>query len=231
MPESMQFVPPMPGGPKDGPGGIYAGSMPPPGGAQQNFEGLNRYAQKGQIVLVGSSLMGQFPINELMMSKGLPGVVYNRAVGCNTAEFLASPALMEQSIFALAPSKLFLNLGTRDLDLPGDSIGNLIANYRILLGKIQARLPGCRIHIIAFYPMRRPAPDERRPANFRTRESLLEANRTLDALCAETGCRFVDMNHVLVNEDGYLREEFAADAIHLTVDGYYALLQEIVQYF
>jgi hypothetical protein len=73
--------------------------MPPPGGSQNHYAALNRYAQKGQIVLVGSSLMGQFPINELMMSQNLPGIVYNRAVGCNTAEYLASPELMEHSIF------------------------------------------------------------------------------------------------------------------------------------
>ncbi len=216
---------------KDGPGGIYAGSMPPPVGSQQNYEGLNHYAQKGQIVLVGSSLMGQFPINELMMSQGLPGVVYNRAVGCNTREFLDNSPLMEQAIFALNPGKLFLNLGTRDLDLPGDSVGNLIANYQILLDIIQQRLPTCQIYIIAFYPIRRLRQDEQRPPNFRTRESLLETNRALEALCVQTGCRFVDMNHVLVDPDGYLREEFAADAIHLTVDAYYALLQELVRFF
>lgn len=215
----------------EGPGGIYAGSMPPPGGAQNNHKALNRYALKGQIVLVGSSLMGQFPINELMMSQGIPGVVYNRAVGCNTAEYLDSPEIMEDSIFALEPSKLFLNIGTRDMDLPGDTIGNLISNYRKILALIHEKVPDCKIHIIAFYPMLKPKEGEHRPAHFRTRESLLEANIALSALCEETGCAFVDMNHVLMDEEGYLRSEYAADAIHLTVDGYYALLQDIIKYF
>lgn len=217
--------------PKDGPGGMYSGSMPPPGGSQNNYKALNKYAQKGQIVLVGSSLMGQFPINELMMSQGIPGVVYNRAVGCNTAEYLASPEIMEESIFALEPGKLFLNIGTRDMDLPGDTIGNLIGNYRKLLALIKERVPGCHIHIIAFYPMLKPKEGEQRPAHFRTRETLLEANAALKELCAETDCTFVDLNGVLVDEEGYLRSEYAADAIHLTADGYYALLQEIVTYF
>lgn len=216
---------------KDSLGRIYAGSMPPPIGSQQNYKALNRYAQKGQIVLVGSSLMGQFPINELMMSQGMHHVVYNRAVGCNTAEFLASPEIMEESIFTLEPKKLFLNIGTRDMDLPGDTIGNLISNYRKLLVLIKNKVPTCKIHIIAFYPIRKPNAEDHRPTHFRTRESLLAANAALADLCTETGCTFVDMNAVLVDREGYLRSEYAADAIHLTVDGYYALLQEIVKYF
>jgi lysophospholipase L1-like esterase len=228
----MQQIPPMGKGPgPDGPGGIYAGSMPLPGGSQNHYAALNRYARKGQIVLVGSSLMGQFPINELMMSQGLPGIVYNRAVGCNTAEYLASPALMEHSIFDLEPTKLFLNIGTRDMDLPGDTIGNLIRNYCKILSLVQERLPDCQIHIIAFYPTLKPKADENRPAHFRSRESLIEANHALQALASEMHCRFVDMNACITDADGYLRAEFAADAIHLTPAGYYALLQELVKYF
>jgi hypothetical protein len=39
------------------------------------------------------------------------------------------------------------------------------------------------------------------------------------------------MNACITDAEGYLRAEFAADAIHLTPSGYYALLQEIVKYF
>lgn len=47
----------------------------------RKYHELNLLAQKGQTVMVGSSLMEWFPINELMMSNGIPGVVYNRGLG------------------------------------------------------------------------------------------------------------------------------------------------------
>ena len=222
---------PAPGQGPGGPGGIYAGSMPAPGSSRNSYAELNQYAQKGQIVLVGSSLMGQFPVNELMMSLGMPGIVYNRAVGCNTSEYLADSELLEHSIFDLEPGKLFLNIGTRDMDLPGDKIGHLTENYDRLISLVLERVPGCQIYIIAFYPILRPEADSPRPENFRTRESLLEANAALAELARRRNIQFVDINACLVDADGYLRPEYAADIIHLTTAGYYAILQELVRYF
>ena len=214
-----------------GPGGFYAGSMPAPGTSRNSYAELNQYAQKGQIVLVGSSLMGQFPVNELMMSLGMPGIVYNRAVGCNTSEYLADPELLEHSIFDLEPGKLFLNIGTRDMDLPGDKIGHLIENYDRLITMVLDRVPACQIYIIAFYPICRPDAARPMPENFRTRETLLEVNAALAGLAARRQIHFIDINDRIADGDGYLRPEFAADMIHLTTPGYYALLQGLAQYF
>lgn len=38
----------------------------------RSFRQLNRVAKKGETVFAGSSLMEQFPVNELMMSRGMP---------------------------------------------------------------------------------------------------------------------------------------------------------------
>ena len=49
-------------------------------GQQERIEKLhilNRYAEKGQILFVGSSLMEQFPVNEILMTKGLFYKIYN----------------------------------------------------------------------------------------------------------------------------------------------------------
>ncbi len=47
---------------------------------------LNTFAQKGKILFTGSSLMEQFPINELLMTEGMKQIVYNRGVGGFTTD-------------------------------------------------------------------------------------------------------------------------------------------------
>ena len=56
---------------------------------KQIYHDLNRSARTGQIVMAGSSLMEQFPINELLMSMGIHTIVYNRGLGgFTTGEYL-----------------------------------------------------------------------------------------------------------------------------------------------
>ena len=46
----------------------------------EKYRQLNESAKKGQILFVGSSLMEHFPINEILMSRGLSTVIYNRGI-------------------------------------------------------------------------------------------------------------------------------------------------------
>lgn len=85
--------------------------------SEKKYHELNKVAQKGQTVMVGSSLMEWFPINELMMSRGVPGIVYNRGLGGYTTDDLLK--CMDVVVFELEPSRIFINIGTNDIGLPG----------------------------------------------------------------------------------------------------------------
>ncbi len=57
---------------------------------RRTYDDLNKVALKGQILFTGSSLMEQFPINEIAMSFGVTKTIYNRGVGGTTTDdFLA----------------------------------------------------------------------------------------------------------------------------------------------
>ena len=47
----------------------------------ERYRILNRYARKGEILFTGSSLMEQFPVNELLLSNGLSQIIYNLGIG------------------------------------------------------------------------------------------------------------------------------------------------------
>lgn len=73
----------------------------------------NKYIKKGQILFVGSSLMEHFPIEEMQAVLSLDRFIYNRGVGGITTKDLLS--LMNECIFELEPSKIFINIGSNDI--------------------------------------------------------------------------------------------------------------------
>ncbi|MGI6255809.1 MAG: lysophospholipase, partial [Acutalibacter sp.] len=47
----------------------------------ESYRRLNKFIQPGKVLMVGSSLMEQFPINELLLDEGRTYTVYNRGIG------------------------------------------------------------------------------------------------------------------------------------------------------
>ena len=119
----------------------------------ERYRRLNRLVRPGQILLAGSSLMELFPAGELLESRGirLPLAVYNRGIsGFTTAELLEN---MDVCVCALQPSKIFINIGTNDLNGPDYAEEALIRNYRKILEGIREQLPGTKLYVMAYYPV------------------------------------------------------------------------------
>jgi len=196
---------------------------------------LNRLAKKGQTVLVGSSLMEFFPINELQQTLDRPYCIYNRGIaGYVTAELLAS---METCIFELAPSKLFINIGTNDISAPDYKLARLLENYDEILTRIAGRLPDCRVYVMAYYPVNAkaefpfvPRASMEEVFRNRTNEAIREANAAIERLAAKHGYAFIDVNEGLTDDEGNLRAEFAVDGIHLFANGYAVILNNLQKY-
>lgn len=199
--------------------------------AQEKVRGyreLNAVAIKGQTVCAGSSLMENFPINELLMSIGSTKKVYNRGVGGFTID--QYDAVLD-IVLDLEPSKLFINIGSNDLSIPGDTIGNLITKYCALIQRIQKTLPNCAITMLAFYPCREEDPgysiEGRVP---RTMANVNLANEKVKELAEELGCAYLDCNAPLLDEEGFLRREFMTDPIHFSPNGYVEVLKILEPY-
>ena len=91
-----------------------------------------------------------FPIEEMQRSLGLDKLIYNRGIrATTTADLLTS---MDLCIFDLAPSKIFINIGTNDL---GFSVpeATFLANYDEILRQIKEKLPETQVFVMAYYPV------------------------------------------------------------------------------
>lgn len=199
----------------------------------ERFRILNQSARKGEILFTGSSLMEQFPINELLMTKGMHKVVYNRGIGGFTTEDMLRN--MEEMVFAVEPRKIFINIGTNDIGSQGYRLEKLMENYEKIITQIQERLPEAEIFMMAYYPVNEvdKLPDEEWAKTMfvtRTNENISIANRAVEGLASKKGCHFINVNQGLTDEAGRLKKEFTVEGIHMYANGYEVVLENMRQY-
>lgn len=199
----------------------------------EKYRVLNRNVRKGAILFTGSSLMEQFPINELLMTNGMNQVIYNRGIGgFTTADMLEH---MEEMVFGTEPSRIFINIGSNDIGNPDYRLECLIKRYEEIIAEIQERLPETEINMMAYYPVNETdilldtAWAESIFAT-RTNENIAVANRAVGELAREMGCRFINANQGLTDEKGKLKKEFTIDGIHMYANGYQTVLNNLRAY-
>ncbi|MBR1931591.1 MAG: lysophospholipase [Lachnospiraceae bacterium] len=200
-----------------------------------NYQELNKTAQKGQILFTGSSLMEQFPINELSISHNLGKIVYNRGIGgYKTDDFLQH---IDTMLFDLEPSKVFLNIGTNDMNEREDGENwqsHLMSNYRKILDLCKENLPGTPVYIMAFYPVNPVIPAAQpllsNMLKIRTMDNLSLANRAIAELAASYGYQYIDANQGLTDDNGNLKAEFTVEGVHMFADAYEIVYRNLLPY-
>ncbi len=199
----------------------------------ERYRILNQNVKKGEILFTGSSLMEQFPVNELLMTNGMDQVVYNRGIGgFTTTDMLLH---MEEMVFGTEPSRIFINIGTNDIGSPEYQLEALLERYEEIIVRIQERLPEAEINMMAYYPVNEtdkiPEGEWGKTAFVtRTNENLNIANAAIENLAAKKGCRFINVNEGLADERGKLKKEYTIEGIHMYANGYQVVLQNLKKY-
>lgn len=197
------------------------------------FAKENQTAQKGQIVFVGSSTMEMFPIEKMQQSLGLDKLIYNRGIrATTTAELLMA---MDVCIFDLAPSKIFINIGSNDagFGVPEDTF---LSNYDEILRQIKEELPETQVFVMAYYPVNPVADfgesEAEHEAFFskRNNEILELASSKVALLAQKYHYEFINVNDGLADINGNLREDLTFDGGHMYPAGYEIVLRNMKKY-
>ena len=196
---------------------------------------LNENIIKGQILFTGSSLMEQFPVNELMMTERIDRIIYNRGIGgFTTADMLQN---MDVQIFDPEPSKIFINIGTNDIAYHGapfaEVLEYMLKNYSDILSQIKTRLPRTQVYMMAYYPVNETdVVNEWNAGAFvnRNNKNLTVANAAVKDLARQFGYQYIDVNTGLTDERGMLKKEFTIDGIHMYANGYRIVLENMKPY-
>ncbi|PUZ24970.1 lysophospholipase [Chitinophaga parva] len=194
----------------------------------------NQTAKKGQILFVGSSSMEIFPIDQLQQDLNLDKVIYNRGVRATTTADLLNH--IDTLIFDLAPSKIFINIGSNDI---GFNIREdiFLANYDKILHQIKAKLPGTAVYVMKYFPINTVdgfgSEEKQENDQFYAHRSnglLKAANIKVEQVAKRNGYQFIDVNAGLAGADGNVRKELTFDGAHLLPAGYEIVLGNMKKY-
>lgn len=190
----------------------------------------NLTAPKGGIVFVGSSLMEMFPIEAWVAELPEPRpLVYNRGVGGYTTSDLLP--ILDIVAWELEPGKVFINIGTNDLNDASQTIEMIMARYDEILSRIEAHLPGVPITLMAYYPVNPDAAegDVKACLKVRTNPRIAEANAAVKRLAEKHGQRYIDLNGPLTDEQGRLKAEYTIEGIHINHEGYRSIFGALMR--
>lgn len=197
----------------------------------EQYRESNRDAVRGEIVFTGSSLMEMFPIEQWVKELGEDApIVYNRGVGgYKTTDLLP---ILDICVLDLKPKKVFINIGTNDLNDPDVPLQEVMAHYGEILTSIEERLPETVIYLMAYYPVNyEAATEEMKPCLLiRTNEKIALANIEVEKLAKKHGQRYIDVNAPLKDEKGNLKAEYTIEGMHIKPEGYRAIFEDVMKY-
>ena len=195
------------------------------------YKEMNKSAQKGQTVFAGSSLMEMFPVEEWMKELGEAApVVYNRGVGGYTTEDYLP--VLDICVLDLAPKKVFINIGTNDLNRPDMTIDAIMANYEQMIFQIKQQNAAVKIYLMAYYPVNEvvATPEIKECLKVRTNEKIAQANAAVQSLAQKHGLAFIDVTAPLKDAQGRLKAEYTTEGMHIKPEGYRAIFPLVVPY-
>lgn len=196
----------------------------------ERYRRLNQFAQLGKVLFVGSSLMEQFPINELLLDMGRTYTVYNRGIGGYTTQQLAKS--LDVCVYELQPSQVLINIGTNDMNTQEYTVEGLMERYEAILRDIQAHVPGVKLTLLAYYPLCEPKlaeePHGREILKSRNNRTIAQANQAVQALAKKVGAGFLNCNSAITDESGNMRPEYTIEGMHMYGDGYAQVLKALL---
>lgn len=195
----------------------------------EQYRRLNRFARRGAVVFAGSSLMEQFPLNELMVDRGIHEPMYNRGVGgFTTIDFAAN---LDVLVLDLKPSRLIINIGTNDLNGADFDPEMFRDRYDGIIARIQDALPSTDIVMLAYYPVNEAMLAQNGGVDFRHRTNARvdEANAVVRSIAQARGVRYADVAEALRDGSGSLKADYSKEGLHFYADGYEAVFDDLMR--
>ena len=134
--------------------------------------------------------------------------VANRGIGSDTTEGMLARV---DSVVALSPRVVSVMAGINDL-AQGNSPEQIAVSYRNLLEALEQQLPETELIVTSILPVTE--------SHTIPNENILETNQLLKNLCAEKSILYLDIYSVFLDENGFLKDKYAFDSVHLTPEGY-----------
>lgn len=170
-------------------------------------------ATPGAIIFLGDSITEGGNWDELWENKK----ILNRGIGGDVSEGVLNRI---DEVSRHQPSKVFICIGTNDL-AKGIAMDTIILNYKKILDSLKRDSPETKIFVQSVLPV------GKKVLFGHNNTKITVLNLKLRKLCIEENLPFIDLQPVFADADGYLREEFTNDNLHLLGSAYLAWKEKI----
>lgn len=182
----------------------------------ERYERLNPSTPEGLIVFAGDSM-----IEYMDLETHLPGIdSVNRGVAGATTDLLINN--FDKIFGELNPTDILISIGSNDLVLKERKVEDIITNISKLFEMIIAKFPFTTIYYLSTTPVIK----EDHPLykkiyiGGRTNDEQKAINEGVKKLTDSHAIMFINLYDSLTDENGYLKESFTPDGIHLNHKGY-----------
>ncbi len=186
-------------------------------GKTEAFAAFNKYSKPGGIVFVGDSITQDFNVYEYFPQY----IVYNRGIGGDTSKGVLGR--LNESVFDLKPKKVFLNIGTNDLDLINDGLDAIFSRIKKVCEKIQESDDNLELYFISIYPVN---PNVTTTPGKRTNKDIKALNERIQSI---KGLKYINLYDLLLKDEN-LNPDYTIEGLHMNQNGYEVIKNEIIKF-
>lgn len=124
---------------------------------------------------------------------------------------------MNNRVYKYNPSKIFLLIGTNQLDK--DSSKEVYNSIKEIIENIEENRKYAKIYVESIYPVNGEIKNSR--AKFRRNDKIREINKLLKQYSADNNdVTYIDLYSKLIDDNGNLNTDFTNDGLHINEKGY-----------
>lgn len=181
--------------------------------------------QDENIVFLGDSITYMYNLEKYYSNYN----VVNSGISGNTTSDILSD--MENRVYKYNPSKVFLLIGTNDIERK-ISEDETIANIKKIVEKIRKHRPYAKIYVESIYPINDTDSNkiDHKMVGIRTNKIINKYNKNIKKYCDSNNISYINIYNNLIDNDNNLKLEYTRDGLHISDDGYKVITKTIKYY-
>ena len=174
-------------------------------------------------LFLGDSITDYYPLEEYY--DNLP-VVNSGIAGNKTTDILSN---MKERVYQYNPTKVFLLIGTNDLDSNDkDIVNTTFNNIKKIIKRIRKNRSDATIYVESIYPVNSTIVNN--TVNNRNNNKIKKLNQKLSSYCNDNNCTYINLFNDLVDSKGNLKSNYTEDGLHLNSLGYVVVTRCLLPY-
>jgi len=178
------------------------------------------------VVFFGDSITDQYVVEKYYPKRN----VINSGISGNKTEDLINR--IDEDVYKYNPSKVFLLIGINDLCTNVEE-KDILFNIQTIINGIKSNRKDATIYVESIFPVntQKMAATDYIYCRQMDNNRIKSINKKIKKMCVESGVNYIDVYSKLVDDEGYLKELYTKEGLHLNNLGYLKVTSVLNEYF